>query len=359
MGKFYWLKLKKDFYKRHDIVILESMEHGVEIELIYIKMLCESIDHDGDLRFNDNIAYNAKMLSSIFNTTEEIIKKALEVLEDLELLEIKDDGTIHMTKLPNFVGCETESAEKKRIQRNLPTLKNGSKRVNGNCIITPDGKKHSIDEKRYAGHGMQAMDRAFGKCEICGSSEGVVIHHNNGYSSELDDLVCLCSSCHGKAHSKTNGGHVEIERPPYVHHMSTDCPPNVHQMSAQSKSKNKSKEIDKEIDNRDRNNTFSSSSDRRSDEDWKPQKEEFFLYASKVNLSFDAELFWNYYEERNWMIKDSPIRDWKSLLLTWEKNAKRKQPNLDIIENEYSKEHIKKKEEESLKVLDDLLLDDS
>ena len=57
-GKFYWLKLDKDFFKRHDIKIIESMPNGKDYILFYLKLLCESLDHDGSLRFNDQIPYN-------------------------------------------------------------------------------------------------------------------------------------------------------------------------------------------------------------------------------------------------------------------------------------------------------------
>ena len=213
-NRFFWLKLKKDFFKRHDVYVVESLEHGGEVILIYIKMLVESIDHNGCLRFNEKLPYNAQMLAAVFHTKLEIMEFALKQLQEFEMIKIDEDGTIRMLKFDDFVGTDTEAAIKKRSQRALPTLKNGSKRLNGSTVITPDGKAHNVDEKRYGGHGMQALDRALGKCELCGSSENVLIHHNNGYSSELDDLVCLCISCHGKAHSKKNNGHVEITRPP-------------------------------------------------------------------------------------------------------------------------------------------------
>ncbi len=43
--KFYWLKLNKDFFKRHDIRIIEDMENGKEYVLFYMKLLLESVDH--------------------------------------------------------------------------------------------------------------------------------------------------------------------------------------------------------------------------------------------------------------------------------------------------------------------------
>ena len=56
--KFYWLKLDRDFFKRHDIKIIEAMPNGKDYILFYLKLLCESIDHDGSLRFNENIPYS-------------------------------------------------------------------------------------------------------------------------------------------------------------------------------------------------------------------------------------------------------------------------------------------------------------
>ena len=66
--RFYWLKLKRDFFKRHDIRIIESMPNGKEYILFYLKLLCESVDHDGNLRFSDQIPYSEDMLSTITDT---------------------------------------------------------------------------------------------------------------------------------------------------------------------------------------------------------------------------------------------------------------------------------------------------
>ena len=44
--KYYWLKLKRDFFKRHDMRIIEVMPNGKDYILFYLKMLLESIDHE-------------------------------------------------------------------------------------------------------------------------------------------------------------------------------------------------------------------------------------------------------------------------------------------------------------------------
>ena len=115
--KFYWLKLKRDFFKRHDIRIIEEMENGKDYILFYLKMLLESIDHEGHLRFSETIPYNEKMLSVITNTNIDIVRSALKVFAELNMLEIFDDRTIYMTEVKKLTGSETEFAKKKREYR--------------------------------------------------------------------------------------------------------------------------------------------------------------------------------------------------------------------------------------------------
>ena len=76
-GKFYWLKLKRDFFKRHDIRIIEGMPNGKDYVLFYLKLLCESVDHEGNLRFSEQIPYNEQMLSTITDTNVDIVRNAI------------------------------------------------------------------------------------------------------------------------------------------------------------------------------------------------------------------------------------------------------------------------------------------
>lgn len=114
-SKYYWLKLGKGFFKRHDIMILEG--ESKDYALFYLKLLVESIDHEGRLRYNDLIPYDCEMLASVTNTNIDTVRCAVEVLQRMELLEILDDGTIYMSKIEDMLGSETEWAEKKRIYR--------------------------------------------------------------------------------------------------------------------------------------------------------------------------------------------------------------------------------------------------
>ena len=116
--KFYWLKLQKDFFKRHDIRIIENMPNGKDMVLFYLKLLVESVGHEGKLRFSDEVPYDNKMLSLVTNTDESIVESTMELLETLKMLKVEQDGTIYLPNVSKMTGFETDWAKAKREYRN-------------------------------------------------------------------------------------------------------------------------------------------------------------------------------------------------------------------------------------------------
>lgn len=116
-GKFYWLKLRKDFFKRHDIRIIEEMPNGKEYVLFYLKLLLESIDHEGSLRFSDTIPYNEQMLSVITNTNVDIVRSAMKILVELQLIEVFDDQTLYMGEVEKMIGSAVDNDAANRQRR--------------------------------------------------------------------------------------------------------------------------------------------------------------------------------------------------------------------------------------------------
>ena len=234
--RYYWLKFKKDFFKRHDIQIIEKMPNGKEYVLFYAKLLCESVDHEGNLRFSDTLPYDEAMLAAITNTDEDIVKQAIEIFTQFHMIEIMDDGTYFMKKVPEMLGSETYWAKKKREQKEK--LHNDKFEVitvlSKEQFALPNGETRFVDEKRYGGNGKKVWERAKCKCELCGSEDNLCIHHNNGYSNEMEDLVLVCRSCHRKIET----GEISVGKIPTQSNESPTCP---------SKSKRKSKRIEKDI----------------------------------------------------------------------------------------------------------------
>lgn len=115
--RYFWLRLKRDFFKRHDIRILESMENGKEYVLFYLKLLTESIDHEGELRFSDKIPYTREMLATITNTSPEIADCALDALFELDMIHISDDGTYILTGIDNMIGTAEQDEHTRESTR--------------------------------------------------------------------------------------------------------------------------------------------------------------------------------------------------------------------------------------------------
>ena len=120
--KYYWLKLKRDFFKRHDIRIIEEMPNGKDYILFYLKLLVESIDHEGELRFSDTVPYNEQMLSVITNTNVDVVRSAMKLFVELKMIDVLDDATIYMTEVNKLIGSESWSAERVRRYRDKQKL---------------------------------------------------------------------------------------------------------------------------------------------------------------------------------------------------------------------------------------------
>ncbi len=121
--RYYWLKLKRDFFKRHDVRIIEEMPNGKDYILFYLKLLLESIDHEGELRFSDTIPYNENMLAVITNTNIDVVRSAMRVFIELKMIEMFDDQTIYMVETQRLIGSESASAERVRnCRRNQQLL---------------------------------------------------------------------------------------------------------------------------------------------------------------------------------------------------------------------------------------------
>ncbi|EPY2286111.1 phage replisome organizer N-terminal domain-containing protein [Clostridium sporogenes] len=112
--KYYWLKLKEDFFRQKEIKKLRKIAGGDTYTIIYLKMMLLSLKDEGKLFFEG--------LEDSF-----IDEVALEIDEDLEnvkvtimflikcrLIEEVTENEFLMTKAYESIGSETQSAERVR-----------------------------------------------------------------------------------------------------------------------------------------------------------------------------------------------------------------------------------------------------
>ena len=115
--KYYYLKLKENFFDSDEVLILESMQDGYLYENILLKLYARSLKTDGKLMFNDVIPYNSQMLATITRHQVGTVEKALKVFAQLGLIEILDNGAIYMLNIQNFIGESSTEADRIRKYR--------------------------------------------------------------------------------------------------------------------------------------------------------------------------------------------------------------------------------------------------
>ena len=116
--KYYYLKLKEDFFESDEAVVLESMPDGYIYSNILLKLYLRSLKNNGVLMFNNLIPYNSQMLATITRHQVGTIEKAVKIFKDLQLIDILDNGAIYMTNIKNFVGKSSTDADRKRVEYN-------------------------------------------------------------------------------------------------------------------------------------------------------------------------------------------------------------------------------------------------
>lgn len=115
--KYYYLKIKENFFDTEDMKLLESMDNGYVYSNILMKMYLLSLKNNGKLMYKDKIPYNSKMLSTILNHNVDILDKAILIFKELNLIEILDTGAIFMLDIQNYIGKSSDEADRKREYR--------------------------------------------------------------------------------------------------------------------------------------------------------------------------------------------------------------------------------------------------
>lgn len=115
--KYFWLKMPRNFFEKHYIKILRAKDNGDLLVMFYIWMLTESIDHEGKLRFSEDIPYDEEMLAETSGFALQIVTQALQQFSKLQLVVTESDGTLFLPKSLKMIGSESASAQRVREYR--------------------------------------------------------------------------------------------------------------------------------------------------------------------------------------------------------------------------------------------------
>ena len=143
--RYYWLKLQRDFFKRHDTVLLKKI-HGSDALLFYLELMAESVDHEGELRYSADQPYTADMLRVLFE--EDRAEEYLEILKSMGLVKIKRDKTIILPKVTEMMGSAADNDNARRQKRYRDNQKLASVTKNNGGVtqgVTKNNESKSIE----------------------------------------------------------------------------------------------------------------------------------------------------------------------------------------------------------------------
>lgn len=115
--KYYYLKLKENFFESDAMIVLESMPDGYLYSNILLKLYLRSLKNEGKLMFNDRIPYNSTILAQVTRHSVGVIEKALQIFKQLELIEILDNGAIYLLDIQEYIGKSSTEADRIRKYR--------------------------------------------------------------------------------------------------------------------------------------------------------------------------------------------------------------------------------------------------
>jgi len=115
--KYYYLKIKEDFFESEDIKILQTLDDGYLFSDILMKLYLKSLKNNGKLMFKDHIPYNPKMIATVTNHSVSVVEKALKIFREMSLIEVLDNGAIFMLDIQNFIGQSSSEGDRKREYR--------------------------------------------------------------------------------------------------------------------------------------------------------------------------------------------------------------------------------------------------
>lgn len=121
-AKFYWIKLKTDFFNREEIDFLLSQKNGAEYVVLYQMLCLNTANSNGRLETKIGemiIPYNAeKIVRDCKYFDIDTVNIAMALYKQLGLIyEECQEGCLRISNYDEMVGAESKWAEKKRLYR--------------------------------------------------------------------------------------------------------------------------------------------------------------------------------------------------------------------------------------------------
>jgi len=115
--KYYWLKLKTDFFNQREIKKLRKIAGGDTFTIIYLKMQLLAVKTDGVIKFEGTENHLDEQLALELDEELDNIRMTMAFLHQNMLIEPISNDEYLIPKACESVGSETTAAERMRKSR--------------------------------------------------------------------------------------------------------------------------------------------------------------------------------------------------------------------------------------------------
>ena len=121
--RYYWLKLKEDFFTDKRIKRLRKISGGDTYTIIYLKLLLLSLKDSGKLYYDGVETDFIKELALTIDETEDDVMVTVNYIIAQGLMEIiTENDEYFLTEIPSLIGSETASTRRSRKSRGQKAL---------------------------------------------------------------------------------------------------------------------------------------------------------------------------------------------------------------------------------------------
>ena len=125
--RYFWLKLKDDFFNQKEIKMLRKISGGDTFTIIYLKLLLVSLKNDGKIYYDGIANSMAEEVALDIDEEVEDVQITLNYLKQKGLLVFNSDDEMELSDIHQMIGSETAAASRMRKHR---ALKNEQERNN-------------------------------------------------------------------------------------------------------------------------------------------------------------------------------------------------------------------------------------
>lgn len=353
--RYYWLKLKEEFFQDKEMKKLRRIAGGDTYTVIYLKLMLLSLKSDGRLYFDGIEDTFYEELALEIDEEPENVRVTLMYLEKMKLVQTVEEDELYLTQMDNLICSESESAQRVREYRErqkgisqsskIEAKSNAVRQKQFRAKKSCSEKQHipliedHQNNKRYSGNYYVVIKRDKFKCAICGSIENLCVHHIDGFdenkpeNNAVNKMITLCRGCHSNVHAGQEIDKDILDSIDYFENSNEMLPGNADVTPSNVIETNCNTYTDTDTNT----NTHKKEKTKKT---FPPTVEMVREYCESRGNGIDPQEFVDYYEAANWYRGKTKITNWKKCVNTWERKrgfvyqGDKKQTNQQMLQPE-------------------------